>query len=292
MSLLCREVETLGATLAAWRAAGQSIALVPTMGALHAGHLSLVAAARTKADRVVVTIFVNPRQFAPNEDFAAYPRDLETDLAAVASAGADLVYAPDVASMYPPHFATSVEVGGPAKAGLEDRFRPTHFAGVATVVTKLLRRVAPDLAIFGEKDFQQLAVIRRFTTDLDLDVTILGAPIVREADGLALSSRNVYLDEGERRNAPRLYAALMRCARAIEAGTPVAEAVAAALDELAEAGFVTDYVDLRRADDLAPWDGRTPAAGRLLAAARLGRTRLIDNVPVDLQPTLRLRENA
>ena len=284
MTIVCTEVRTLRAQVAAWRIAGHRVALVPTMGALHAGHLALVAAARTIADRVVVTIFVNPTQFAPSEDFAAYPRNLEVDRAQVAAAGANLVYAPELPAMYPAGFATAVNVEGPAKAGLEDRFRPTHFAGVATIVVKLLMQAQPDVALFGEKDFQQLKVIEKLVADLDIPVDIRGVPIVREADGLALSSRNVYLDGEARRTAPVLHEVLAACAAAIERGAPVAAQLADALDRIMQAGFVIDYVEARRADTLAPLTAGT--AGRLLAAARLGRTRLIDNVGIDSRRAL------
>ena len=267
--------------VAAWRAGGRLVALVPTMGALHDGHLSIVEAAQTVADRVVVTIFVNPTQFAPSEDFTSYPRDLDSDCAKVEAAGADLVYAPEIATMYPEGFATAVQVEGPAIAGLEDRFRPTHFAGVATIVMKLLMQALPNVALFGEKDYQQLKMIQRMAVDLDVPIGILGVPTVREADGLAMSSRNVRLSREERACAPMLHQALARCAAAIAAGAPVAGSVAAATATLGAAGFSVDYVEARDADTLAPLaDGdRRPA--RVLAAARLGGVRLIDNVTVD-----------
>lgn len=275
MTELCEDLDTLRGRVAAWRAAGEMIALVPTMGALHAGHMELVRAARLRARRTIVTIFVNPTQFAPNEDFAAYPRDLEGDRARVAREGADLIYAPEIAGMYPEGFATSVEVGGPAKAGLEDRFRPTHFAGVATIVTKLLMQTRPDIAFFGEKDFQQLKMIERMVADLDIPVEIAPVPIVREADGLALSSRNAYLSADERARAPELHAALAACAAS---DAPLEDALAEARRRIEAAGFVIDYVEARDAKSLAPltdW-----GAGRLLAAARIGKTRLIDNVEI------------
>ncbi|WP_374305296.1 pantoate--beta-alanine ligase [Methylocella sp.] len=267
--------------LARWRAAGESVALTPTMGALHAGHASLVTLAKTRARRVVMSIFVNPTQFAEGEDFEAYPRALEADVEAFAAAGGDLVYAPAVAEVYGEGFATTVSVGGPALAGLEDRFRPTHFAGVATVVAKLLCLARPDVAVFGEKDYQQLQVISRMARDLDLGVEIVAAPTLREADGLALSSRNVYLSADERARAPALHRALRVCAEAIRAGAPIAPALEDARARLAAAGFDVDYFEARRAESLASVEAAADGPIRLLVAARLGRTRLIDNIGVD-----------
>jgi pantoate--beta-alanine ligase len=278
---LCDTVFALREHGVAWRAEGKRIALVPTMGALHAGHLKLVEAARDWADRVIVTIFVNPKQFAPSEDFSAYPRSLEADCEQVAAAGADLVYAPAIAAMYPDGFTTTISLEGPATAGLEDRFRPTHFAGVATIVAKLLLQALTDVALFGEKDFQQLRVIERMARDLDLQTQILGVETVREADGLALSSRNVYLDGGERIRAPALHAALTAAARAIGAGGSVAASLAVAREAITASGFAIDYVEARNAQTLAPFADGHRGPGRILAAARLGRTRLIDNVPLD-----------
>ena len=273
------DVATLRRALAGWRRAGERIALVPTMGALHEGHLALVRLARAEAERVVVSIFVNPTQFAPNEDFSAYPRTLDEDLAKLAGL-ADLVFTPAADEMYPPGSATTVSVAGPATVGLEDRFRPTHFAGVATVVAKLLVQALPDVAIFGEKDFQQLKVIARMARDLHLPVSILGGATMREPDGVALSSRNRYLSPAERAVAPRLHHALQEGAAAIRAGAAPAEAAAEAAAALAASGFAVDYVAARDAETLEPV--ASPAAGpvRLLAAARLGRTRLIDNIAV------------
>ncbi|MDR3461679.1 MAG: pantoate--beta-alanine ligase [Beijerinckiaceae bacterium] len=270
----------LRTTIAAWRAKGERIALVPTMGALHAGHMALVSEARRHADRVVATIFVNPTQFAPTEDFSAYPRTLEDDRRRVDEAGGDLVYAPEASAIYPDGFATSVNVAGPALADLEDRFRPTHFAGVATIVAKLLIQALPDVALFGDKDFQQLCVIKRLARDLDLPVEIRGVPIVRDADGLALSSRNVYLSPSERAVAPALHAALRDAASAIRRGGAPGPSLDAARAAVTGAGFVIDYIEARDSESLAPLaDGAT--AGRILAAARLGRTRLIDNVAIE-----------
>ncbi len=281
---VCRDLATLRATVAGWHAEGLRVGLVPTMGALHAGHRRLIAEAGAQAERVVTTIFVNPAQFAPGEDFSAYPRSIEADCAAVAAAGGDLVYAPGLPTMYPDGFATTVSVGGPALAGLEDRFRPTHFAGVATVVAKLLARAQADVALFGEKDFQQLRVIERMALDLDLPTRIVGVPTVREPDGLALSSRNVYLGKDERTRAPVLHAALALAAQTFVRRHPSGSALAAARRDLESAGFAIDYVEARHARDLAPLDPARSDAIRLLAAARLGRTRLIDNVGVTIDP--------
>ncbi len=277
---IARDVAALRRTVAGWRTEGARIALVPTMGALHEGHLSLVQEARTRADRIIMSIFVNPTQFAPTEDFAAYPRSFDKDAAAFAAAGGDLVFAPEVAEVYPPGFVTKVSLGGPATAGLEDKFRPDHFAGVATVVAKLLIMAAPDVAIFGEKDYQQLVVLRRMARDLNLEAEIVGAPTIRAADGLALSSRNVYLGLNERGAAPLLHAALERCRAAILQGVPVESAVDSARDALIEAGFAVDYVAARHAETLEPVVARTDGPIRLLVAARIGTTRLIDNIGV------------
>lgn len=277
---ICADVPLLREHVAAWRLGGERVALVPTMGALHDGHMKLVEMARRGADRVVVSVFVNPKQFGPSEDYGAYPRDLERDCRTIEAAGGDLVYAPSAAVMYPRGFATTVSVEGPASVGLEDKFRPSHFAGVTTVVAKLLMQAQPDVALFGRKDYQQLKVIERMVADLDLPIEIVPVYIVRDRDGLALSSRNAYLDSGERARAPALYEALKASARAIEQGAPVAASVAAARRAMDAAGFAIDYVEARRADDLLPLKDRDGAAGRLLAAARLGRTRLIDNVGI------------
>jgi len=253
------------------------VALVPTMGALHDGHLALVAAARAQADHVVVSIFVNPTQFGPTEDLARYPRQEEADAALLRTAGVALLWLPMVATMYPPGFATTVSVGtlGERLCGAT---RPGHFDGVATVVAKLLNQVRADVALFGEKDWQQLGVIRRMASDLDLGVEVVGVPTVREADGLARSSRNVYLSAGERAAAVALPQALERAAVAIRGGDRVDAALAAAVAALAQAGFAVDYVELVDAE-LAPVERYAPGL-RLLAAARSGTTRLIDNVPV------------
>ena len=215
---LLPDIAALRSQVRLWRKAGESVALVPTMGVLHAGHISLVELAKTRAQRVVATIFVNPTQFAPTEDFSKYPRTLEADVAKLAEAGADAAFTPNAENMYPPGFCTTITLRGPATADLEDRFRPTHFQGVATVVAKLLLQALPDVAIFGEKDFQQLAVIRQLTSDLDIPVEILGGPTVREADGLAMSSRNVSLSEDERAAAPRLHRCMSKAAQRIHDG--------------------------------------------------------------------------
>jgi pantoate--beta-alanine ligase len=280
LSEIARDVASLRTLVANWRGSGLRIALVPTMGALHEGHLSLVAEAKRQSDRVVMSIFVNPAQFAPNEDFGAYPRTFEKDVEAFASAGGDLVFAPEIANVYPQDFVTKVSLGGPATAGLEDKFRPDHFAGVATVVAKLLIMAKPDIALFGEKDYQQLAVIRQMARDLNLESEILGVPTIRAKDGLALSSRNVYLSQEERARAPMLHGALERCRAAILAGGDIDAAVARAEGTLAVMDFAVDYVAARHAETLAPVGSISDGPIRLLAAARLGTTRLIDNIAV------------
>jgi pantoate--beta-alanine ligase len=272
---------TLRAAVASWKAAGARVGLVPTMGALHAGHLSLIRLARVRADRVVASLFVNPSQFGPDEDFTTYPRDEARDAALLQAAGCDLLYAPAPGEIYPGGFATAVTVSG-VTDDMEGAVRPGHFAGVATVVTKLLIQAGPDIAVFGEKDFQQLQTIRRLTLDLDLPLEIVAGPIVRDTDGLALSSRNAYLTAAQRATAPALHRALVQAAAAIEAGRRVDEAETAGRAALLAAGFdAVDYFELRRIGDLTH-PGPCPLAspGRLLAAARLGRTRLLDNVPV------------
>jgi pantoate--beta-alanine ligase len=275
-----RTVSALRRAVMRWRAAGERIALVPTMGALHAGHLALVRAARRRARRVVVSIFVNPAQFAPHEDFASYPRSWDTDLDALSDMGVDLVWAPPVAAMYPPGFATRIVPQGPATAGLEDKFRPHFFSGVATVVGKLLIQCAPDLAMFGEKDYQQLLVVTRLAKDLDLPVKIVAVATVREADGLALSSRNSYLSAGERAAAPTLYRVLEDCAGKIARGALPARALDEGAAAIERAGFVLDYLEARHADTLAPLSSLADGPIRLLVAARIGKTRLIDNIAV------------
>jgi pantoate--beta-alanine ligase len=263
-----------------WRAAGRRVAVVPTMGALHAGHVSLVTAARRRGCKVVASIFVNPTQFGPGEDLSKYPRTFVSDRKMLAEAGCDLVFAPRPAEVYPDGFATTVSLEGPAKAGLEDRFRPFHFDGVATVVAKLFTMARPDIAIFGEKDYQQLQVVTRMARDLDLAVKVIGAPTVREADGLAMSSRNRYLTVEERRQASVLPQTLLAAISAMRAGTPPSTAAASAAAALEKAGFDVDYVEVRDAATLAPVVSISPASARILAAAKLGATRLIDNMAV------------
>jgi pantoate--beta-alanine ligase len=266
--------------IADFRARRCKIALVPTMGALHAGHLELVRAAQRRADRIIVSIFVNPAQFAPHEDLKTYPQTFAADIAALVALKADLVWAPSVATMYPAGFATRIVPEGPATAGLEDAFRPHFFAGVATVVAKLLIQCEPDVAMFGEKDYQQLKVVTQLARDLALKTRIVGAPIVREADGLALSSRNRYLSPAERAKAPALHRVLKECAAAVAAGKPIAAVLDQGRAAITGAGFALDYLEARHAMTLAPI--ASPKAGpiRLLVAARIGTTRLIDNVAV------------
>ncbi|TCK27929.1 pantothenate synthetase [Ancylobacter aquaticus] len=263
-----------------WRAAGERVALVPTMGALHAGHVALMDAAREKADRVVVSIFVNPTQFAPTEDLSRYPRTLEADLGKAESASVELAFVPDVAQMYPEGFCTTISLAGPA-LGLETDFRPTHFAGVATIVTKLLMQALPDVALFGEKDYQQLQVIARMARDLDLPVDVVGFPTVREADGLALSSRNVFLSAADRAAAPALHRALTAAALRIGREATTTDAMVEARAAIIAAGFELDYAEARHAETLAPIASSMEGPVRLLVAARIGVTRLIDNVPVE-----------
>ncbi|MGQ0673213.1 MAG: pantoate--beta-alanine ligase [Hyphomicrobium sp.] len=277
---ISRGVPDLRKTVARWRAAGESVALVPTMGALHAGHLALVRLAEKKADRVVVSIFVNPTQFAPTEDLARYPRDETGDVDKLAGVGADLVWSPSVEVMYPPGSATRIVPEG-AALGLEGEFRPHHFGGVATVCCKLFSQVTPDVAVFGEKDYQQLAVIRQMVRDLNLPLKIASLPTVREKDGLALSSRNAYLMPAERKIAPSLNVAIRKVADEVSGGGSVMAAVAAARADLKRAGFAKlDYLEVRDAETLAPFVDGSERPGRVLTAAWLGKTRLIDNVAV------------
>jgi pantoate--beta-alanine ligase len=275
-----RTMPALRRAVTQWRAAGERIALVPTMGALHGGHLALVQAARRRAQRLIVSIFVNPAQFAPHEDLASYPRTFDADRAALGDMAVDLVWAPPVALMYPPGFATRIVPEGPATAGLEDKFRPHFFSGVATVVAKLLIQCTPDFAMFGEKDYQQLKVVTRLAQDLDLPAKIVAVATVRERDGLALSSRNSYLSVSERAAAPTLHQVLNDCAGRIARG----ELAARVLDEggaaIERAGFALDYLEARHADTLEPVASVNDGPVRLLVAARIGKTRLIDNIAV------------
>lgn len=270
--------------LRGWREAGERIALVPTMGNLHAGHLALMARARGLGERVVATIFVNPLQFGPNEDFSGYPRTLAEDQARLREAGVDLLFAPDVAEMYPAGDAAACRVEVP---GLGEMLcgasRPGHFTGVATVVAKLFNIIEPDAAVFGEKDFQQLLVIRRLTADLCFPIEIVGVPTLREPDGLAMSSRNGYLTLAERARAPMLYRTLQEAAQALAAGVGVEAVSGAALESLREAGFRPDYFEVLRASDLAPAGAGDPDRV-ILAAAWLGRARLIDNHRLGTSP--------
>jgi len=275
---VARTVDALREAIASWRGRRQLVGLVPTMGAIHDGHLALVHAARGQCGRVVASLFVNPKQFGPSEDLAAYPRSEAADLAAFHKAGVDLVFVPDVAEMYPPGFATSVKVGGVGE-GLDGAHRPGHFDGVATVVAKLLLQALPDAAYFGEKDYQQLMVVRRLARDLDIPVRIEGVATVREKDGLALSSRNAYLSPAERRAAPLIYRVLCDTAAALAQGTEASAALEHGIAALTAGGFAVDYLELRGAADLAPMTGLEGPA-RLLAAVHLGRPRLIDNIPV------------
>jgi pantoate--beta-alanine ligase len=277
---ILRTVPSLRRALEPYRKAGASIALVPTMGALHRGHMALIQKARRRAKRVVVSIFVNPTQFAPHEDFASYPRSFATDLTALRAANVDVVWAPALEAMYPDGFATRLAPEGPAKAGLEDEYRPHFFGGVATVVAKLFTQVSPDFAFFGQKDYQQLRVVTQMAKDLDLPVKVIGVPTVREPDGLALSSRNVYLSSAERAVAPLLYKVLKGCASRIKSGEKIDRVLNVGRIEVDLAGFVLDYLEARHALTLAPVVSIKDGPVRLLIAARLGKTRLIDNIAV------------
>lgn len=276
---IVRTVTALRAAVAGWREAGALVAVVPTMGALHEGHLSLVRDAVERADRVIVTLFVNPRQFDDPSDLAAYPRTEGADAALLAPLGAHLLYAPDAAQIYPEGFSTTVSVAGVSE-GLCGAQRPGHFDGVSTVVAKLFLQTGADMAFFGEKDFQQLYVVRRMARDLDIAVEIIGCPTVREPDGLALSSRNARLSPAERKAAPALAVALTQAAGALATGAPPAPVLSQARDAILAAGFASvEYLELRAEEDLASLQAADRPA-RLLAAAWLGETRLIDNVKV------------
>ncbi|MBR0644608.1 pantoate--beta-alanine ligase [Plastoroseomonas hellenica] len=273
---IVRDLPALRAATKTMRRAGERVALVPTMGALHAGHLALVEAARREADRVITSIFVNPLQFGPNEDFSKYPRTEEADLTALEAAGCDIAWLPTVEVMYPPGAATVIEVAGPTE-GFEGVARPGHFRGVATVCCKLFSQTEADVAVFGEKDWQQLQVIRRMVADLDLPLGILGHPIVRDANGLALSSRNRYLSPAERAKAAMLPEAMREAANAMLHGAAIESALDAARDGLNAAGFDVNYLALVEPETLRPTDA-LPA--RMIAAAKLGPVRLLDNMPV------------
>ena len=288
--LVVRTVPALRRALDGLRARKSTVALVPTMGALHDGHISLVRLAQRRADRVVVSIFVNPTQFAPTEDFGAYPRTWKDDIAKLAAEKVDLVWHPDAKAigvpnfyakaMYPEGFATRVIPEGAASVGLEDRFRPHFFGGVATVVAKLFTQCRPDMAVFGEKDFQQLRVVTQMARDLDLGVRVIGSRTRRERDGLAMSSRNVYLSAEERAMAPVLYRTLKDLAAKLRAGGGIEAAVAGGRQAITAAGFALDYLELRNAETLAPVASPKDGPVRILVAARIGKTRLIDNIGV------------
>ncbi|RTL50257.1 MAG: pantoate--beta-alanine ligase [Bradyrhizobiaceae bacterium] len=278
--LIARTIPALNRACNDLKKRSATIALVPTMGALHDGHVSLVRLAKKRAKRVVVSVFVNPAQFAPHEDFASYPRTWKTDLAKLRDEEVDLVWNPDTDTMYPDGFATRIVPEGPAVAGLEDRFRPHFFGGVATVVAKLFTQVRPDFAIFGQKDYQQLKVVTRMARDLDLRVSIVGAPVVRERDGLAMSSRNVYLSADERRAAPVLFRAMKTASKNIRAGEAFVAAIGAAAKAIEDAGFKLDYLEARHAETLAPITDLSAGPARMLVAARIGTTRLIDNIAI------------
>jgi len=275
--MVVRTVHELRAHVTRWRSAGERIALIPTMGALHEGHLSLVKTGAAHAARVIVSIFVNPTQFGPDEDFDKYPRTEEQDIAKLSAIGTDLVFAPDSKEMYGNGFATTVHVGQVSE-DLCGAVRPGHFDGVATIVSKLLLQSTPDIAVFGQKDYQQLLVIRRLVADLNIPTEIMGAPIIREADGLAMSSRNRYLTAAQREIASKLNVALRDLALALRKGSDPMEASNKTSTQLLDAGFdKIDYVEIRNADTLLPWTGDLNN-GRVLAAAHLGPTRLIDNM--------------
>jgi pantoate--beta-alanine ligase len=275
-----RTVPALRRAVEGLRAKKATIALVPTMGALHDGHVSLVRLAKRRAKRVVVSIFVNPTQFAPTEDFGSYPRTWRADVAKLAAEDVDLIWHPELKAMYPDGFATRIVPEGPATAGLEDRFRPHFFGGVATVVGKLFTQCRPDVAIFGEKDFQQLRVVTQMAADLDLGVRVVGSRTVREGDGLAMSSRNVYLSPEERRLAPELYRVMKETAARLRAGDDAGTAVAEGAASITKVGFSLDYLEVRNAATLAPIGSLKDGPMRILVAAKLGSTRLIDNIAV------------
>jgi pantoate--beta-alanine ligase len=273
-------VAAMRAAVTGWHAAGEKVALVPTMGALHAGHIALVKEAQRHARRVVVSIFVNPTQFAPHEDFKKYPRTFDDDRALLGAANADAIFFPPVEEMYPAGFATRVLLLGPAAVGLDDRFRPTHFEGVATVCCKLFTQSRADYAVFGEKDYQQLKVVTRMAADLDLGIEIVPLPTFREPDGLAMSSRNRYLSPQDRELAPLLHNVMQALAVRLRNGENLFAAVGEAQSEIISAGFELDYLEARHAQTLAPVTGLSDGPVRLLVAARLGATRLIDNIGV------------
>lgn len=275
--VIVRTLPALRRALADLRGRKATTALVPTMGALHDGHLALVRTAKRRADKVMVSIFVNPAQFAPHEDFGSYPRTWKTDVAKLAAEKVDLIWNPDVATMYPDGFATRITPEGPAMAGLEDKFRPHFFGGVATVVGKLFTQCRPDFALFGQKDYQQLKVVTRMARDLDLGVKVIGMTTVRERDGLAMSSRNLYLTPEQRQTATILYRAIKDASKRLRAGDELAAVMAAGAETIAAAGFTVDYFEARHAETLAPVSSIADGPLRLLVAAKIGNTRLIDN---------------
>ncbi len=276
---IVRTVAALRRETARWRADGRNYAVVPTMGAVHEGHLELVRAGGRRADRVITTIFVNPKQFAAHEDLSIYPRDEAGDLSKLGSAGAHLVFAPAAEEVYPENFATAISLAGPAKVGLEDRFRPHFLVGVTTVVAKLFIQTGADFAMFGEKDYQQLKTVAHMAKDLDIPIEVVGVPTIRESDGLAMSSRNAYLSKSERALAPLIFRTLSQAALKIRGSTDAQAAARAARRSLTAQGFKVDYVAARNSETLSPpVDKAEPL--RLLTAAWLGNTRLIDNVAV------------
>jgi pantoate--beta-alanine ligase len=277
---VARTLPSLRRALDELRTRRATVALVPTMGALHDGHISLVRQAKRRASKVVVSIFVNPAQFAPHEDFGSYPRTWKADMAKLAEARVDLVWNPDANTMYPPGFATRILPEGPATAGLEDRFRPHFFGGVATVVGKLFMQCRPDIAVFGQKDYQQFKVVTRMAVDLDLGVKIIGAPIVRERDGLAMSSRNVYLTPEQRAVAPILHRTMKGAVKRLRNGDDLETVMADGTKTIEDAGFALDYFEARHAETLAPVHSIKDGPVRLLLAAKIGTTRLIDNIGV------------
>lgn len=276
---LLRTLAALRRETARWRAEGLSYAVVPTMGAIHSGHMQLVTEGLKRADRVITTIFVNPKQFAANEDLDKYPRDEDGDVVKLGSAGSHVIYIPNPEEIYPDGFCTTVSLAGPAKAGLEDKFRPQFFDGVATVVAKLFIQTGADVAMFGEKDYQQLKVVARMARDLDIPIEVVGIPTVREEDGLAKSSRNVYLSKQERQQAIAIYSAISHAAERIRGGLDLQSAMTLATRTLMTLGFKIDYVTVRNAETLAPPQHRDEPL-RIIAAVWLGKTRLIDNVGV------------
>ena len=285
MTQTLRHIAELRECVRLWRRKGESVAMVPTMGALHAGHLALVEAARKRADRVIVTIFVNPTQFAEGEDLDSYPRDQADDLEKLRPYDPEIVFAPSAGEIYPDGFDATISVGGPS-AGLESDARPHFFSGVATVVTKLLLAGLPDFATFGEKDYQQLLVVKKLVRDLNIPATIIACPTIREPDGLALSSRNAYLSADERAAAPFLFEALNNIAAQVGAGEAIDGALGKARHDLERAGFAIDYLSVRNAETLEPVSDQATEPLRALAAARLGATRLIDNVAVPQNPAM------